>query len=621
MKGKYQKMDRRSLLASGAVLGGASLLAPLLPVWAQSGTSGSGPDMPTLTGDNIQLIVGRSPFTVGGRTGHAVTVNGTLPSPLIRLREGDNFRVAVTNTLEDEDASIHWHGVLLPFQMDGVPGISFPGIRPGETFVYEFPILHAGTFWYHSHSGFHEALGQYGPLIFDPAGTDPVTYDREHVIVLSDWSYIHPHVLFDKLKKAEGYFNFQKLTAAGLFGEDDHGQRMPLDERLMWQRMRMDPTDIADVTGSVYSYLVNGHGPGENWTGLFQPGERVRLRFINASAMTVFNVRIPGLPMTVVQADGNNVRPVAVDEFMISVAETYDVIVQPVEDRAYTLVAESSDRSGMGRGTLAPRMDMMADVPPLRSRPLLGMDDMGMAGMNHGATALDIPAGTDRATLPAIDHSTMDHSLTDRGTMPGMEEPAGADTDSMDMASMNMRDKSRAPPDMDVGPGVDMIAMNPQDSAGKPGLGLEDVGHKVLVYTDLVALSRNPDPRPPSRSLEIHLTGNMERFMWSFDGRKFSSLVEPIRFARNERVRVTLVNDTMMQHPIHLHGHFFEVVTGNPGFHPMKHTVNVLPGTRISFDLTADAPGDWAFHCHLNFHMHAGMFNVVTVRPLDGQVE
>jgi CopA family copper-resistance protein len=298
--------------------------------------------------------------------------------------------------------------------------------------------------------------------------------------------------------------------------------------------------------------------------------------------MTVFNVRIPGLRMTVVQADGNNVRPIVVDEFMISVAETYDVIVEPTDDRAYTIVAEAADRSGMGRGTLAPRVGMAAPVPPLRPRPTLGMDDMGMPGMAHGS-------------MGGMDH--------------------GAD---MERGGMNMRDKSLAPPDMKVGVGVDMIAMNPQDAAAKPGLGLENVGHKVLVYIDLVALEPNPDPRPPSRSIEIHLTGTMERFMWSFDGRKFSEGVEPIRFARNERVRVTLVNDTMMQHPIHLHGHFFEVVTGHPGHHPRKHTENVLPGSKITFDLTADNPGDWAFHCHLLFHMHAGMFNVVTVRPMDG---
>ncbi|MEX2122957.1 MAG: copper resistance system multicopper oxidase [Woeseia sp.] len=567
--------DRRQLLRAALVAGVGLSFPGLFPVWARSGTPGLVPGMRTLSGEDIALTIGDSRFTVDGRTGHAVTINGTVPAPLIRLKEGQNVRIAVTNTL-DEDTSIHWHGVLLPFEMDGVPGVSFPGIRAGETFVYEFPVRHAGTFWYHSHSNLQEQLGHYGPLVFDPAGPDPVQYDREHVVVLSDWTFMHPHMVLQKLKKEAGYFNYQRHTLAGLVGESGPEEQMSLADRLTWKRMRMDPTDIADITASTYTYLINGHGPTGNWTGLFRPNERVRLRFINASAMTVFNIRIPDLPMTVVNADGNDVRPVEVGEFQISVAETYDVIVQPTEDRAFTLVAESVDRSGMGRATLAPRLGMTAPVPPLRPRPTLGMDDMGMA-MDHG----------------------MDHG-------------------DLDMNAMNMRDESLASPGMQVGPGVDMIAMNPQDAAGKPGLGLEDVGHRVLVYTDLVALKPNPDPRPPSRSLEIHLTGNMERFMWSFDGRKFSEVVEPIRFARNERVRVTLVNDTMMQHPIHLHGHFFEVVNGHAGHHPMKHTVNVLPGSKITFDLTADNPGDWAFHCHLLYHMHAGMFNVVTVRPLEG---
>ncbi len=587
-------IDRRQLMR-GALLAGAGLtFGGLFPVWARSGTPGLVPDMQTLSGEDIALTVGDSQFTVGGRTGHAVTVNGTIPAPLIRLREGQNVRIAVTNMLA-EDTSIHWHGVLLPFDMDGVPGVSFPGIRPGETFVYEYPILHAGTFWYHSHSGLQEPLGHYGPMIFDPADADPVRYDREHIVVLSDWSFMHPHVIFEKLKKVPGYFNYQRQTLARPSGQSAAPEPMSRADQWMWARMRMDPTDIADVTGSTYTYLVNGHGPNENWTGLFRPNERVRLRFINASAMTVFNVRIPDLPMTVVNADGNDVRPVEVDEFQISVAETYDVVVQPTEDRAFTLVAEAVDRSGMARATLAPRPGMIAPVPPLRARPTLGMDDMGM---DHGS-----PQGADHGGMSHANHAT----------------PAAEDHGSHgNMAAMNMRDKSLAPPHVKVGPGVDMIAPAPQDAAGKRGLGLEDVGHRVLVYSDLVALQPNPDPRPPTRSMEIHLTGTMERFMWSFDGRKFSDGVEPIRLARDERVRVTLVNDTMMQHPIHLHGHFFEVVNGHPGHHPMKHTVNVAPGSKIAFDLTADNPGDWAFHCHLLFHMHAGMFNVVTVRPLDG---
>jgi len=555
---------------------GFASLSTLLPAWAQTGSAGIAPTLPTLSGADIALSVGHTPFSLGGRTGHAVTVNGTLPAPLLRLREGQTARLSVTNTL-DEDTSIHWHGILLPFQMDGVPGVSFPGIRPRETFVYEFPVRQAGTFWYHSHSGLQEAMGHYGPIIIDPATPDPVAYDREHVLILSDWSFLHPHEILRRLKASPGYFNRQRTTVAGLLSGED---RMSAEERRMWAGMRMDPRDILDVSASTYTYLVNGHGPDDNWTGLFRPGERVRLRIINAAAMTIFNLRIPGLPMTIVQADGENVRPVETDEFQISIAETYDVIVQPTEDRAFTIVAEAMDRSGMGRATLAPRLGMSADVPPLRAIPNLTMRDMGM----------------------------------DMGSMAGM---AGMDHGAMGHGDMNMRDPSIAPPNMAVGVGVQTISPMPENRLSERPTGLEDVDHRVLVYTDLVALTPNRDTRAPSRTMQIHLTGNMERFMWGFDGRRFSELVEPIRFARNERVRVTLINDTMMSHPIHLHGHFFELVNGHPGNQPLKHTVNVAPGGRVSFDLTADNPGDWAFHCHMLMHMHAGMFNVVTVRPLD----
>jgi len=616
------KLDRRLLLRSAVAGGGLAALQGLMPAWAQTGSPGLRSDLPTLTGPNIDLTIGQTPFTVNGRTATATTINGVLPAPVLRLREGQNARLAVTNTL-DEDTSIHWHGILLPFQMDGVPGISFPGIKPRETFVYEFPIRQSGTFWYHSHSGLQEALGHYGPIVIDPAGADPVAYDREHVLVLSDWSFMHPHEILDKLKKSPGYFNRQRTTLAGLFSGED---RMSLEERRMWGQMRMDPRDILDVNGTTYTYLINGHGPQENWTGLFRPGERVRLRIINASAMSIFNVRIPGLPMTVVQADGENVRPVETDEFQISVAETYDVIVRPTEDRAYTIVSEAIDRSGMGRATLAPRLGMTAEVPPLREVPNLTMKDMGMGdmggmgGMDHGSMG-----GQPGGAMAGMDHGAM--TGASGGAMAGMDHGAmatqstGAMTpmDHGSMAGMNMRDPANAPPDMAVGVGVDAIAMAPANRMGERPTGLADVPHRVLVYTDLVSLTPNKDQRPPSRTMEIHLTGNMERFMWGFDGRKFSELVEPIRFERNERVRVTLVNDTMMAHPIHLHGHFFELVTGGPAGHqPLKHTVNVLPGGKVTFDLTADNPGDWAFHCHMLMHMHAGMFNVVTVRPMAG---
>jgi len=568
-------LERRSLLRAGAIGTAGYGLASLMPAWAQSGSPGLQANLPTLSGDEIRLRIGHSALSVGGRSGHAVTVNGVLPAPLIRLREGQDVRIHVENTL-DEDTSIHWHGLILPFHMDGVPGVSFPGIPPRQSFTYEFPVRQSGTYWYHSHSGLQEQAGHYGPLVIDPAEADPVAYDREHVIVLSDWTFLHPHQVMAKLKSQGGYFNRNRQTLAGMLRENDPEERMSLSERLMWGRMRMDPADIADVTGATYTYLINGHGPRENWTGLFRPGERVRLRIINASSMTIFNVRIPGLPMTVVQADGQNVRPVETDEFQISVAETYDAIVTPQEDRAYTLVAESIDRSGMGRATLAPRLGMAAPVPPLRRRPTLGMRDMGMSGMGHGA---------------------MEHG------------GAGA-------MSHDMRDPAVVAPSVTAGVGVDMIAPMPVDRTGDRPLGLENEPHRVLTYHQLAPLVPFHDTRPPTRSIDIQLTGNMERFMWSFDGRKFNEGSEPIRFARNERVRVNLINRSMMNHPIHLHGHFFEVVTGMAGGNPVKHTVNVMPGGTASFDLTADAPGDWAFHCHLLYHMHAGMMNVVKVRPM-----
>ena len=586
------KINRRSFLGGSAAAASVAAFSPLLPAWARSGSRGVGPTVPTEWGPDIALTIENSPFTVGGRTGKAITINGTLPAPLLRMREGDRVHLAVTNRLE-EDTSIHWHGFLIPFDMDGVPGVSFPGIRPGQTFHYEFTLRQSGTYWYHSHSGLQEQAGHYGPVIIDPAAQDPVQYDREHVMVLSDWAFMSPERIFTQLKQEGGHFNRNNLTLFGLFNQRHNpAQDMSLEERVMWKRMTMDPTDISDVTGAIYTYLINGHGPQENWTGLFVPGERVRLRFINASAMTVFNVRIPGLPMTVVNADGENVRPVTVGEFQVSVAETYDVIVQPTRANAYTVVAEAVDRSGMGRATLAPRMGMAAAVPPLRPRPLLTMADMGMGGMG---------------SMGGMDH----------GSMGGMNHGSSSGMDSMGrMNRRKMRNPENAPPDVKVGVGVDMIAPMPKDRTGEPGLGLKDVGHRVLTYRDLVALKPNKDQRRPSRYMEIHLTGNMERFMWSFDGKKFSSGVEPFRFALDERVRVTLVNDTMMQHPIHLHGHFMELVNGHPGHYPLKHTLNVLPGSKLSFDLTADNPGDWAFHCHLLYHMHAGMFNVVTVRPL-----
>jgi CopA family copper-resistance protein len=533
-----------------------------MPAWARGASltharNGFG----EVGGEDIALAIGNHHFTASGRSGHAFAVNGTVPGPLVRLREGQTARLHVTNNL-DEDSSIHWHGLLVPFQFDGVPGVSFPGIKPGETFTYEFPIRQSGTYWWHSHSGLQEQAGHYGPIIIESAEPDP-RYDRDYVVLLSEFTPLHPHEIMRKLKVGEHYFQRQMQTAT----EGD----MPGEMRRMWGQMRMNPRDISDVTGTAYTFLINGHGPQDDLQLAFAPGERVRLRVINGSAMTFFNVRIPGVPITVIAADGQDVDAVQVDEFQIGVAETYDVIVTP-PDGSHAIVAEAMDRSGMGISSLTSHQGHIATAPPLREIPTLTMADMGM----------------------------MDHS--------GMNGMQGMDH--------SMRDKSLVPDDVEVGPGVDMIAPMPMDRMDFPGLGLDGVGHRVLRYTDLKARRMNPH-RSIDREMEIHLTGNMERYMWSFDGKKFTAVTDdPIRFGYDERVRVKLVNQTMMAHPIHLHGHFFELVNGADHMHqPLKHTVIVQPGGTATFDLTANEPGDWAFHCHLLYHMHAGMMQVVTVRP------
>ena len=652
-------LERRQFLRASA-LGGAGVgFAAAMPAWAQSTSTGLVRPLPTVSGTDIALSIGKVAVRVDGKVSRAIGINGTVPGPLVRLKQGQNVRLSVTNSL-DEDSSIHWHGLLVPFAMDGVPGVSFPGIAPRSTFTYEFPIVQSGTYWYHSHSAYQEEDGVYGPIVVDPEGTDAVVYDREPVLVLSDHSPLSGAAIYKKLKQmGGGYFNMQRLTLSGQLA----GRDMTAAERREWANMRMDPADIADVTGSTYNYTVNGFGPYDNWTGLFTAGERVRLRIINAAAQTNFNVRIPGLAMTVVQADGQNVQPVTVDEFQIGVAETYDVIVTP-GDRAYSFVSESIDRSGLGRATLAPREGMSAPVPPLRPRPLLTMTDMGMGGMDHsGMAGMDLPNTPNPAAVRGIDPSAEQNAsgklwkltgwtgpaTTAAGIASAVVAPAGAvDHAAMghaaapaapvDHAAMghgaatttttapatgggmghSMRDMSLAPQVKD-GPGVQTISPMPTDRTGEPPVGLEGLGHRVLMYRDLMALDRNPDVRAPSRAMDIHLTGNMERYMWSFDGVKMSEPAEPIPFRLNERVRVTLINDTMMPHPIHLHGHFFELVTGHGAYGPRKHTVNVPPGGKMSFDVTADAVGDWAFHCHNLYHMAAGMMRVVTVRPSAGE--
>ncbi len=602
-------LSRRTLISSlGA---GAAMTA--MPAWAQGhsmhrgGSHGrSGPRIPAgfgeLSGEVIDLTVGSGHRIVEGRRGPGIAVNGSVPGPLIRLREGQNVRLNVTNNL-DTDTSLHWHGLLVPFHMDGVPGISFPGIKPNQTFTYDFPVRQSGTYWYHSHSRLQEQSGHYGPMIIDPAGAEPVPFDRDYVLLLSDFTVLDPHFIMSRLRTGEAYFNRQVSTWTDQYP-------MSGEERRMWAEMRMMPTDIMDIGAPTYTFLANGRGPTEGLEYLFRAGERVRLRVINGSAQSFFNVRIPGLPMTIIAADGQNVRPVEVDEFQIGTAETYDVIVTPGNAEAYAIVGESMDRSGMALAMLASSPGARADVPALRDPPLLTMGDMGMnhgpAGMDHGAMGHGAPAAG------GMDHAAMDHAAMGHATPAVSADGAMGD---MSMDGMSMRDTSLLPPDVAIGPGIDMVSMAPADKMGDPGLGLRDVPHRVLNYRMLTALEANRDMREPSRLMELHLTGNMERYMWSFDGRMYSAVSDvPIRFAWNERVRVKLVNDTMMAHPIHLHGMFFELVNGTSAAHqPRKNVVIVQPGASAQFDLTANEPGDWAFHCHLMYHMHGGMMQTVTV--------
>jgi len=596
------------------------LFLALLAIWAMSNLAFAG---------EYNLVIVEKTVNLTGRERKATAINGSVPGPVLRWREGEEVIIHVTNRLS-EPTSIHWHGIILPANMDGVPGISFNGIAPGETFTYRFTVKQSGTYWYHSHSGHQEQTGMYAPLIIAPTRPEPYRYDRDYVVMFSDWTDEDPHTVFAKLKKQSGYYNFQKRTVFDFFRDvAEKGWAATIADRLAWGEMRMDPTDIADVTGYTYTYLVNGQPPQANWTALFKPGERVRLRFINGSAMTYLDVRIPGLKMTVVQADGQDIQPVTVDEFRIAVAETYDVIVEPKADHAYTLFAETMDRSGYARGTLAPRRGKSADIPAPRPRPLLTMADMGMdhGAMGHGAAKPGQESGAAYAGHGTGGASAMNHGGTDHDAM-------------IDHGAMVHHDNSRAEVPMDHaamghgepgekqvmmhgpdhhGPGADMVAMMPKGRLSEPGIGLGNTDRRVLVYTDLRNIRPGYDLRPPEREIELHLTGNMQRFMWSFDGKKYSES-EPISLRYGERVRFTFVNDTMMNHPLHLHGMWSELDNGAGAYKPRKHVINVKPAERLSFEVTADALGEWAFHCHLMYHMHAGMFRKVVVAETDTSI-
>ena len=601
----------RRTFVKGLAVGGAAASLGLVrqPAWAQPRQR---LDSSVLSGTEFHLRIGETTVNLTGSSRTALTINDSLPGPLLRWKEGDTVTLNVTNALAD-DTSIHWHGILLPANMDGVPGLSFSGIHPGQAYRYRFTVKQHGTYWYHSHSGFQEQQGVYGPLAIEPGEPEPFQFDREHVVLLTDWTDEQPERVFAKLKKQSDYYNFNRRTL-GTFLRDvrRNGLSATLAERRQWGQMRMSAADLADVSGYTYSYLMNGQTPAGNWTGLFSPGEKVRLRFINGSAMSYFDVRIPGLKMTVVAADGNHVRPVAVDELRIAVAETFDVIVEPTGQEAFTIFAQAMDRTGFAAGTLATRAGLSAPVPELDPRPVLTMADMGHGGMGHDMGSMGGSASTQPVdphaghTMPAPAAASDPHAGHAMPQAPEPDPHAGHDMSAMGGAMQ------AHPPTEQGNPLVDMQTMSPSAKLDDPGIGLRDNGRRVLTYADLTSTFDDPDGREPSRTIELHLTGHMERFAWSFDGIKFSN-AEPLRLTYGERVRLVLVNDTMMTHPIHLHGMWSDLEDEEGKFKVRKHTVDMPPGSRRSYRVTADALGRWAYHCHLLFHMEAGMFREVRV--------
>jgi CopA family copper-resistance protein len=660
------EISRRVLLQYGAAVGASAAVSSILPGCGRRPRVARPSPLPGVQ----DLFIDYADVDIGGRSGDAMAINGTIPGPLLRFREGQDVTLRVTNALADT-SSIHWHGLIVPANMDGVPGVSFDGIPSGQSFTYRFKLVQYGTYWYHSHSALQEQSGVYGPLVIDPADRDPIESDREHVVMLSDWTFEDPHDIVPKLKKYPGYYNFQRRTL-GTFVRDarDNGLWSTIGDRLSWARMRMDPADISDVTGATLEFLINGRVASSPWSGAVRRGERVRLRLINGAAATTFDVRVPGLSMTVVQADGQNVRPIEVDELRIAPAETYDVIVVPGGSDAYAIFAEPIDRSGVAAAMLTQRTGAIAKLPPRRERPLRSMMDMGMdhnmsAGGAHGGHAAaaagsaapksgsvsppasEQGAAARRGPSPARSHDGHAQPATPQAskqsapaapsaTEHGEHKPAepAPPTDHTGhsppatpstppaTASTPPPANGLAPPGSipapkahgsdTHGPSNSMVPEMTRSRLSERGVGLEDAPHRVLVYSDLVALEPHDDQRPPDREIELHLTGNMERFMWTIDGKKLSeSKLIPLKLG--ERVRMTLVNDTMMEHPMHLHGMWMVLENGKGQHIPRKHTILVKPAERLSYLVTVDNPGRWAFHCHILYHMEVGMFRVFEV--------
>ncbi|MGE6393830.1 MULTISPECIES: copper resistance system multicopper oxidase [Psychrobacter] len=560
------RFNRRRFLTGSSTLLGASMLSTL-PTMANSALTKSqnvvvNSDradhiVPILTGNEFDLYVSEKMITVNGKSSMATLINDSLPAPTLKMQEGDTVTIRVHNQL-NESTSIHWHGLLVPFEMDGVPGISFDGIPAGSTFTYKFKLTQSGTYWYHSHTGFQEQTGMRGAIVIEPKGRERYPIEEDHVILLSDWTHRDPHNLLKLLKQRADFDNYHlpdfKKLLSDIAAKD---LEAAYDKRKMWNQMRMMPTDFTDLSGeTTFTYLMNGKTTAANWSQLVKAGQPVKLRFINGSAQTIFDVRIPGLKIKVVGTDGNDVAPVDVDDFRIGVAETYDVIVTPTRD-AHTIFAQNIDRTGFVATTLATKRGARAAIPAMDDVEWLTMSDM-MGAM--GANGYD-----SRHAKTEYDFKT------------------------------DMR--------------VDSPRMNLDD----PGINLRDINRKVLTYNQLHSVGNEimAEQRKPTREIEIHLTGNMERYIWALDGIMFKD-APPVNIKPGERVRITLVNDTMMNHPMHLHGMWSDLRAPDGDFQVRKHTIMVQPAQKISFDVTGEA-GRWAWHCHLLYHMEAGMFREVAV--------
>ena len=564
------------------------------------------------------LTIAEQTVNITGKPVERITVNGKFVAPLLEFEEGDEAVIRVHNKLKNQDSSIHWHGLLLPGIMDGVPGFNkFHGIAPNKTYEYKFKVRQNGTYWYHSHSKGQEQDGLYGAFVIYPKDKTPLTAaektDKDYVVLLSDFHNSTSDQIMKNIKKEADYYQNRRETVFDVLKQVKRdGLKATWQDRSMWNQMRMLKTDMSDVTG--YTFLMNGKTPQQNWTGNFKAGEKVRLRFINASAMSFFDVRIPNLKMTVVSADGQPVKPVPVDEFRIGTAETYDVIVEPKQAH-YQIEAESIDRTGFSVGTLheesRPAVKQI-EMPKPRPRSLLTMEDMGMnhdmssmKGMNH-----------DMSSMKGMDHdmSSMKDMNHDMSSMKGMNH----DMSSMKGMNHDMSSMKGMNHDMPMNSATVKSASDKNDNtvfgwanASTP------VGQKALQYSDLQSLNPQKDTRAAEREMEIRLGGNMERYIWTINGKKFNE-TEPFKVKYGERIRLKFVNDSMMAHPMHLHGMFMQLENGqDPSNMPNKHTIIVPPGKTVTTLLTADELGEWAIHCHLLYHMAAGMMNKLIVANVD----